>query len=207
MMGLLCLIYIFWLSFIWVTCSSLQIWETMSFLFVSETVSPTRRVTRSPGLLGVGYFLGWDFHSSKTRWVLENQNASHSADHSGGLLTRSVPVFCHERPEHLLVSRFPPRWKEGGLMVRRGAQRNEDSFQGHMEWSKTSPGISQMFLVIPPQKMEQLGTYKKIAIGKRTRIYRAWFPGPCIWLDALSMSCDLILTGLEEDKIGPILFF
>lgn len=144
----------FWLSFIRVTYSYLQIWGGMGFLFVSETALQTRGVIACPGSLGVGHFLGCEPFSSQTGWVLENQNVRHSADHSGGLLTRSAPVLCHERPEHLLVSRFPQRWKERGLMVRRGAQRTEDSFQGHMEWSKTSPGISQLFLVTSQQKME-----------------------------------------------------
>lgn len=33
------------------------------------------------------------------------------------------------------------------------------------------------------------------ATGKRTEIYRAWFSGPCIWLDSQSISYNLVLTG------------
>lgn len=133
-MGLLCLMLISdWVLFKSLACLNLQTREVMSFLFISETALQTAWVTNclvlprmreSPGM--------WPF-SAKTGWVLGKPGCQSLQRPLEVLLTRSVPVLCHKRPEHLLVSRFPQRWKEGGLMVRRGAQKTEDSFQRHME--------------------------------------------------------------------------
>ena len=78
----------------------------MSFLFVSESALQTVRVTIGSGLPGMRSFQGCGTSSASTVTSGETRMPV-SADHSGTLLTRSVPALCHERPEHLLVSRFP----------------------------------------------------------------------------------------------------
>ena len=81
----------------------------MSSLFVSETALQTDKVTNCSGLRGMRGSRDAGLSVLKLGEFWANQDVSDSADCSGVLLTRSVPVLCHKRPEHLLVSRFPQR--------------------------------------------------------------------------------------------------
>lgn len=139
------------LSFGWVfkmlalICKSKNWWA--SYLFVSETGLQRSRVTKCSGVPGMKGLLGCRLWGLNLGDFWANQDVSHSIDPLRVIVSQINASPLPQRPEHLLVSRFPQIWKGGGLMVRRGAQRTEDSFQGHMEWSKTSPGISQLVLV------------------------------------------------------------
>lgn len=104
----------------------------------------------------------------------------------GDLLTRSALVLCHQRPE-----RVSSGFQISPEMKGRGFNGEKKSAEDRRVISRTygmKQNLTRYFPAVSSytpakdgaaQEGKQVGTK-----GKRTEIYRAWFPGPRIWLDS-----------------------